>query len=252
MTSKSLPIVDGNAPSRETVEARTLSAAQRFLDDGLVDEAARKLAPLALDPTTPVRAHAGLLYAGVLLMTGKAKDAVDVLERVPVAPPFPLDEGYRWMLTACALRTARRYQDALAAAHRAVDQGATSGRLLVLADAQKHAGQLDAAAVTLERLLAKEPRHATALAQLAGYRNLAGAHDEGAQAFAAFRAVADAGADSARNEAFYFATRNDLAQTLAALQRALSLEPAATRGYIDDEIELDRFRDCREMRALLG
>ena len=252
MTSKSLPIVDGSAPTRETVEARTLSAAQRFLDDGLVDEAARKLAPLAVDPTTPVRAHAGLLSAGVLLMTGKAKDAVDVLERVPVAPAFPLDEGYRWMLTACALRTARRYPDALAAAHRAVDQGATSGRLLVLADAQKHAGQLDAAAVTLERLLLKEPRHVTALAQLAGYRNLAGAHDEGARAFAAFRAVADAGADSARNEAFYFATRDDLAPTLAALQRALSLEPAATRGYIDDEIELDRFRDCSEMRALLS
>lgn len=252
MTSKSLPIVDAAAPSRETVEARTLSAAQRFLDDGMVDEAARKLAPLALDPTTPVRAHAGLLYAGLLLMTGKAKDAVAVLDRVPVAPAFPLDEGYRWMLTACALRTARRYDDALAAAQRAVEQGATSGRLLVLADAQKHAGHLDAASATLERLLANEPRHATALAQLAGYRNLAGARDAGAQAFAAFRAVADASADSARNEAFYFATRDELAPTLSALQRALALEPDATRGYIDDEIELDRFRDSAELRALLS
>jgi hypothetical protein len=252
VTSKGLPIVDGSAPTRDTVEARTLSAAQRFLDDGDVQQATLKLAPLAEDPTTPVRAHAGLLYAGLLLMTGKARDAVAVLDRVPLAPAFPLDEGYRWMLTACALRTARRYDDALVAALRAVEQGATSGRLLVLADAQKHAGHLDDAAATLEKLLAKEPRHATALAQLAGYRNLAGAHDAGAKAYAAFRAVADKSADSARNEAFYFATRDELAPTLAALQRALSLEPEATRGYIDDEIELDRFRDSVEMRALLA
>ena len=56
----------------------------------------------------------------------------------------------------------------------------------------------------------------------------------------------------ARNEAFYFATCDELALTLAALKRALALEPEATRGYIDDEIELDRFRDSVEMRALLA
>lgn len=259
-TTKSLPIVGAGAPAEraatpEKVEARTLAAAQRLLDDGALDQAMRKLAPLALDPTTPVRAHAGLLYAGLLLMSGRASEAVAVLERVPAAPAFALDEGYRWMLTACALRSARRYADALAAALRAVEHGPTAGRLLVLADAQKHAGALAEAIATLERLLAGDARHATALAQLAGYRNLAGALDEGARVFDAFLgAVAAqgsaAGADAQRNRAFYCATRDDLEGTLAALAQALRAEPMPTRGYIEDEVELDRFRALPAFRAL--
>lgn len=263
--AKSLPIVDAGAPaparapahapaapSRDTVEGRTLAAAQRFLDEGRVDEAARKLAPLAEDPTTPIRAHAGLLYAGLLLMKGQAREAIAALERVPREPTFPVDEGYRWMLTSAAMRSARRYDDALRAAEKSVAQGATSGRLMVLADAQKHAGQIDAAARTLERLLASEPHHATALAQLAGYHNLAGALADGARVFASFLRVAGRSADGARGEAFYHATRDELGPTMDALRRALTLEPEATRGYIDDEIELDRFRDCAEMHALLA
>ena len=177
-----------------------------------------------------------------------------MLERVPQTPAFPLDEGYRWMLTACALRSSRRYLAALAAAERAVELGPTTGRLLVLADAQKHVGQLAAGIATLQRLLAGEPRHPTALAQLAGYHNLAGALLEGSRVFAMFLAgvegVEGRSADGQRNRAFYFATRGDLASTLVALSQALVLEPEASRGYIDDEVELDRFRALAAFRAL--
>jgi tetratricopeptide (TPR) repeat protein len=248
---RTLPIIaDAPAPV-DKLEARTLAAARRLLDGGDVQRAAGALAPLAHDPTTPVRAHAGLLYAGVLLMSGRALDAVDVLERIPTTAAFPLDEGYRWMLMACALRSARRYDDGLTAALRSVEQGTTAGRLLVLADAYKHAGRLAEAIATLLHLLEHDPHHATGLAQLAGYRNLAGAMDVGARTFDKFMAVADGGASAKRNEAFYFATKGDVARTVAALAHALALEPAATRGYIADEVELDRFRGHEGLRALL-
>lgn len=259
-TSKSLPIIGAQKPrdappSREQLEGRTLAAAQHLLDDGDLEQALHTLAPLAVEPTSPVRAHAALLQAGVLLMLGRASDALQLLEHVPRTPAFALDEGYRCMLMACALRAQRRYADALASAQAAVELGPSVGRLLVLADAQKHAGLLAAAIATLEGLLAREHSHATALAQLAGYYHLAGAPNDGTRVFAAFHAAVAregtaASADVLRNEAFYFATLGDLDSTVAALAGALALEPAATRGYIADEIELDRFRSLAVFRAL--
>lgn len=249
-----LPIVvddDQAQQRRDRKDGQALAAAQRLLDAGRTDDALAALTELAAEPTTPLRANASLLYAGVLLMAGRVDEVLAVLARLPAEPSFPLDEGYRWMIEACALRQARRYDDALEAARQSVARGPTSGRLLVLADAEKHAGRLADACATLERLLGAEPGHPTALAQLAGYRNLQGDLVEGARLFRAFQAVADDGADAARNAAFSHATRNDLEATLAALAGALALEPAATRGYIADEVELDRFRADPRFRQLL-
>lgn len=237
---------------RDRQDGLALAAAQRLLDAGRVDEALAALSVLGADPTTAVRAHAAVLHAGVLLMAGRAADALDVLACVPERPTFPFDEGTRRMIEACALRQARRYADALRAARLSVAQGTTPGRLLVLADAQKHAGHLDDASLTLESLLARDPDNATALAQLAGYKNLLGADTEAATLLEQFRACADGSADARRNEAFIHATRGDLDATLAALAAALRDEPDVTRGYIADEIELDRFRAAPQFIALVG
>jgi tetratricopeptide (TPR) repeat protein len=261
---RGLPIVAEGAPTeesrlkkaRERQDGAALATAQRHLDEGRLDAALGLLEPLATDPTTPLRANASLLCAGVMLMAGRSADALRVLARLPTdtqAQGLSLDEGYRRMIEACALRRERRYDEALAAAEQSVAQGATTGRLLVLADAQKHAGALEAGARTLERLLASEPGHPTALAQLAGYRYLQGAVEEGARLFAAFEAaVGEETADSLRNTAFVHATRGDVARTIEALRGALALEPAATRGYIADEVELARFHGDERFGALLA
>lgn len=233
---------DGDKRKRDRQDGMALVAAQRLVDEGRVDEAREVLSALAASPSTAIRGNASLLYAGLLLMGGHSAEALEVLGRLPDRPGFPIDEGYRRMIEACALRQARRYDDALVAARASVACGPTSGRLLVLADAQKHAGRLDDACATLARLLEQEPANATALAQLAGYRNLQGDFVEGERLYRAFLAVADEGADGARNAAFVHATKNDIEATLTFLQRALALEPGATRSYISDEIELDRFR----------
>ena len=238
------------ARRRDRADGSALAAAQRLLDAGRADDARAALAPLAADPTTAVRAHACLLYAGLLLMAGRADEALRALAAVPRTAPFAVDEGYRRMIEACALRQARRYPEALAAARGAVELGATSGRLLVLADAQKHAGELHAAVRTLAALLDDEPGNLTALAQLAGYRNLLGDRDEAARLHARFRALDDGSADARRNDAFYHATRGDLAPALAALEIALRAEPEATRSYIADEVELERYRTDERLRAL--
>ena len=93
------------------------------------------------------------------------------------------------------------------------------------------------------------------MAQLAGYENLRGDVEAGASLFAKFRALCDAGdvsndADAHRNAAFYFVTKGDLPAAVASLRRALTIEPDATRAYIADEVELDRFRSDAELRAL--
>ncbi len=244
-----LPIVNNKAAT-DRDDAAALAGAQRLLDAGLADEARARLAPLVDAPHTAVRAHACLLYAGVSLMAGKPEDALAALDKLPARPPFAIDTGYRKMIEACALRQTRRYAEALAAAQVAADEGATPGRLLVLADAQKHAGLLDAAAATLSRLLDGEPDNATALAQLAGYRNLQGDLDAGAACFERFRACAAAGADARRNEAFFFATRGNLDATVAALRAALDEEAEATASYLVDEVEFDRFRGAPAFVAL--
>jgi tetratricopeptide (TPR) repeat protein len=253
---KGLPIVDEGAAAREAKlrdrrDGVALAAAQKLLDEGRVDEARATLVELVVEPLTPIRAHAALLAAGAALMAGDPSGALDVLARIPERPVFVIDEGYRRMIEACALRQARRYDDALVAAVRSVSHGPTPGRLLVLADAQKHAGHVEEAARTLEDLLARDPDNTTALAQLAGYKNLLGDVHEGARLLALFGERADESADALRNRAFVHATARDLDATVHALSCALALEPEATRSYMADEIELDRFRHEPSFRALV-
>ena len=245
-----LVLDDREAKFQDRRDGVALASAQRLLDAGRVDDARDSLAALAADPATAIRAHACLLYAGLLLMVARADDALAALSRIPAAPAFAVDEGYRSMIEACALRQARRYDDALVAAHAAVLRGPTSGRLLVLADAQKHAGHLDDASRTLRTLLQREPEHVTALAQLAGYRNLLGDLEEGAVLFSSFCELADDSADAKRNEAFYFATKNDVDGAVAALASALAVDHDVTLGYLDDEVELERFRGVACFDAL--
>ena len=115
---------------------------------------------------------------------------------------------------------------------------------------QKHAGHLHEAQTTLRALLRDEPHNATASAQLAGYCVLAGDVNEGERWFKHFLDVNDGDADAQRNAAFYWATRNDLARTVASLHNALTLDPAVTRAYLADELEFERFRDEAAFQAL--
>jgi tetratricopeptide (TPR) repeat protein len=245
---KPLPIVDDK--KRDRADSIALSGAQRLLDAGHVEDARAILVELAEDPSTPIRAHGCLLAAGVCLMCGAPQDALALLSRLPAQPAFAVDEGYRRMIEACSLRQLRRYDEALAAALASVEAGPSAGRLLVLADAQKHAGRVDDAARTLRSLLDREPDNVTALAQLAGYLNLLDDVDGADAMFAKFRAASTNDADAHRNAAFYFATRGDVDATVHALKSAVALDPDATRAYIADEIEFDRFRGAPSFLAL--
>jgi tetratricopeptide (TPR) repeat protein len=252
--ARALPILTSNGGPADRADARALAHAQRLLDAGQVAEARAVLVPLAADPATAVRAHAALLDAGLALMSGRAAEALATAQRVPAEPAFVLDQGYRAMVVASALRQLRRYPEAVAEASRAVAHGASAGRLLVLADAQKHAGLVAEAVRTLEQLLAAEPMHVTALAQLAGYLALAGRTADAAEARARFDAASSSSVetgDVARGRAFIALCARDLDAALSHLARALALEPDATRAYLVDEVELDPWRADERVRALV-
>jgi tetratricopeptide (TPR) repeat protein len=253
-----LPILD--SPARTTIqkaEARALGAALRCLEAGELRAAHDLLAPLTgLDadaPDTAVRAQARLVRAGLHLMEGHAVEALALLAKLEPRPPMsgspeavehdavPVDHGFRLMLRAHALRLLGRCDEAVAAARASLVHGATSARLLALADAEKHAGALDDAIATIERLLVAEPRHAVALAQLAGYHNLRGDLTTADETFARFEACCDESADGHRGAAFFFATRGDRERTLHHLRAALVKDAAGTEAYLRDEAELRRF-----------
>src|SRR5438270_268472 len=66
-----MPNLDGAAQQkRDKSLSIALSGAQRLLDTGHVDDARALLCELAEYPSTPIRAHACLLAAGVHLMCG--------------------------------------------------------------------------------------------------------------------------------------------------------------------------------------
>jgi tetratricopeptide (TPR) repeat protein len=256
-----LPILDNAAADkaalyRDRRDAAALTTAQQLVEAGRAADARAALAAVvavAADEPTAVRGHACLLYAGASLMCGAPQDALAALAKIPARPAFALDEGYRKMIEACALRQLRRYGEALAAALASVEHGPTPGRLLVLADAQKHAGHVDDACRTLTNLVDRDPHNITALAQLAGCLHLRGGDgdaDSAAACFARFAVLDDNGADAARNAAFVHAVRGDVDACVAALSRALATEPEATRGYIGDEVELERFRADPKFAAL--
>ena len=86
----SLPILDDSEARAQKLQDRkdgvAYQAAQQALEAGQPNEALALLQPLSEDPTTPLRANATLLFAGVLLMEGKARDVVEVLGHVPELP----------------------------------------------------------------------------------------------------------------------------------------------------------------------
>ena len=251
-----LPIVAGaiTSDAQAVDEQQDVAAwlrARALVDAGDVDAARAVLAALTDPPVTALRANASFLFAGVELLRGDAKAALDILARVPAATPWALDDGYRHMIAASAHRRLRDVDAALHHARRAVAHGATCGRLLVLADAQKHKGLLDEARATLERVLSDAPEEPAALAALAGLRALQGDVDAARALFARFSAVAPDDADTARSAAFFHAVMADVPALARALRRALVLDDRATRAYLADEVELDRFRSHEELRALL-
>jgi tetratricopeptide (TPR) repeat protein len=243
--AKGLPVV---ATDRE--DAVQLQRAQKLLGQKKYDEAGDILEKLTNPVTTPLRANATLLFAGVELMQGRADHALEVLERAPASTEYKIDEGYRHMIKASAYRQMGEIGQALAHARAAVTRGETSGRLLTLADALKHADELEEAITTLQRALQIEPDNAVALAVLAGYQVLAGEIDEAKETFSQFLDVAPKDGDTARNTAFFYAVMGDRKRTVACLRAALDDDAAITKAYIADEVEFDRFRKDPEFAAL--
>lgn len=243
--AKGLPVV-----ATERDDAVQLQKAQRLLGAKSYDAAADILEKLTNPVNTPLRANATLLFAGVELMQGRAQHALEVLERAPSSAEFKIDEGYRHMIKSSAYRQLGEIGQALAHARAAVTRGETSGRLLTLADALKHADELDEAIRTLERALQIEPDNAVALAVLAGYQVLNGEVDEAKDTFERFLEVAPKDADTARNTAFFHAVMGDRKKTVACLRAALDDDATITKAYIADEVEFDRFRKDPEFAAL--
>lgn len=246
---KRLPVVDGSSAARE--DAVTLSRAQKLLGQKRYREASQVLDGLTNPVSSPLRANASLLYAGIELMQGHPDRALEILERAPTRPDLKLDEGYRHMIKASAYRQQGEIGRALAHARAALERGVTSGRLLTLADAQKHADDLDAAIETLERALEIEPENPIALASLAGYQVLNGQVDEGKETFGRFLDVAPQDGDTARNSAFFHAVMGDKKKTVASLKTALAADSEITKAYIADEVEFDRFRKDSDFKALV-
>lgn len=244
--AKGLPVV---ATDRE--DAVQLQRAQKLLAQKKYEEACAILEGLSRPVSSALRANASLLYAGVELMQGHAKNALDVLERVPATAEMRVDEGYRHMIKASAYRQLGEIGQAIAHARAAVTRGETSGRLLTLADALKHADQLDEAIQTLQRALQIEPDNAVALAMLAGYQVLNGDVDEAKETFSQFLDVAPKDGDTARNTAFVHAVMGDRKKTVQCLKAALDEDAAITKAYIEDEVEFDRFRKDPEFAALV-
>lgn len=251
MTSKGkkLPVV---STATAADDAATFQRAQKLLGQKKYPDAAAVLETLTNPVSSALRANASLLYAGVELMQGNADKALAVLNRMPEKADFKFDLGYRHMIMASAYRQLGEIGQALAHAHAAVTRGETSGRLLTLADALKHADRLEEAIDTLQRALLIEPDNAVALAVLAGYQVLNGDVDDGKATFASFVDIAPHDGDTARNSAFFHAVMGDKKKTLQCLKTALADDADITKAYIKDEVEFDRFRKDADFTALMG
>jgi hypothetical protein len=237
-----LRIVDDK---QAALDGARLRDAMASLDAGHVDDAAATLRDISVRLDTSVQVQAAVLLAALHAQRGDAHDVKAVLDAVyarAAQGDVRVDRGFAGMLYAHALRQLGDVDSALAAAVDAVAAGPTPGRLLVLADCQAVAGDVDAAIETLLRARSLDPRHVAVLGQLAGWGTKAG-HDDAAAWRRAFDDVKGSDADSLRHTAFVCACAGDVDGAVAAIAAAAAAEPGVTAAYVDDEVAFDAFRD---------
>jgi len=121
---------------------------------------------LALDPNA---AHAWLARANIHALRSQPEAAIEALERARRLSPFdPL--GFHYAVnTAIAHLAARRFEQAIEWADRALhDQPRSVAAMRVKVAANAHLGRLDKARAELSRMLAIDPK-----LTIAGFRNQA-------------------------------------------------------------------------------
>jgi hypothetical protein len=227
--------------ARNRAEATLLQRSGQLLAVGRTAEAMAGLRALADQPTTTVRAHAAAVLATLLVESGCAAEALDVLEGIPERG-VTVDRGLIAMVRAQALRRVGRRADAVAVAAEALAAGRSTERCLVYATALIADDQAERASVVLIEGLETSPDDVGLLGQCAGALALSGqiAHSR-AMLERLARHRADTDPEWLRQWAWASTCLGDVVAGQAALDAALALDPAGTAAWVaDDEVLMAR------------